>query len=373
MSLLQHVPAWVFWIAPAFLLLITPIVFFHELGHFLVARVFGVKIETFSIGFGREIFGWTDGYGTRWKISILPLGGYVRFLGDADAVGTPDREALSKLSDKERAKSFLMKPVYQRALIAAAGPITNFVLAVVIFSVLFATAGRLVVPARVDVVLPHSAAAAAGIRSGDRIVAVDGETVASYEDLTQILLNDGGRTIAVTLDRNGKSLTVDATPKLTQVTDRFGNKYRIGRLGIETRGGATQVRYGPIGAVKAACEEVGSIVRLTFKSRNQLFAGNTSQLSGVIGIAKLSGQVASESLLDLVGLAALISVSIGLVNLFPIPPLDGGYLLYYACEAVLGRPLGERAQDVGFRIGLAVVFGLMILATWNDLVRLNLF
>lgn len=373
MSFLSHIPSWIAWVVPGFLLMITPIVFFHELGHFLAARLCGVRVETFSIGFGREIFGWMDRHGTRWKISALPLGGYVRFLGDADALGTPDPEALAKLDDKERARSFLGKPVYQRALIAASGPLANFLLAIVIFSALFMTAGRFVIPPRVDRVLPNSAAAAAGIRPGDMIVAVEGDDVASYEQLQQVLLSDGGRTIAVTLVRAGHRLTVDATPRLTDVTDRFGNKYRMGRLGIETKGRATLVRYGPLGAVAAACDEVASIVRMTFRSRDQLFAGNTSQLSGVIGIAKLSGQVASESLLDLIGLAALISVSIGLVNLFPIPPLDGGYLLYYAFEAVLGRPLGERAQDVGFRIGLAVVFGLMILATWNDLVRLNLF
>jgi regulator of sigma E protease len=370
---IHHIPGWLPWVVPAFLLLITPIVFFHELGHFLAARLFGVKVDTFSIGFGREIFGWDDRHGTRWKVSVLPLGGYVRFLGDADAVGTPDRAALEKLSPVERASSFAAKPVWQRAIISAAGPLANFILAVVIFSAIFMTIGRIVIPARVDIVLPGSAAAAAGIRTGDRITAIDGESVSSYEQLQQVLLADGGRTVAVTLDRHGRALTVDATPKVTEITDRFGNKYQVGRLGIEVKGGGIRERFGPIAAVGAGCGEVASILELTFRSRDQLFSGKTGQLSGVIGIAKLSGQVASQNLADLVGLAALISVSIGLVNLFPLPPLDGGFLLYYAFEAMLGRPLGERAQDVGFRIGLAVVFGLMILATWNDLARLNLF
>jgi regulator of sigma E protease len=238
---------------------------------------------------------------------------------------------------------------------------------------MFMTIGRLVVPSRVDAVVPNSAAAAAGIRTGDWIVAIDGQDVSGYEELQQILASDGGRTIPIRLKRSGKLLTLDATPRLTEVTDRFGNKYKIGRLGIETKGGVAPVRYGPIGAVAAAFDEVRIILESTLRSRQQLFAGNTSQLSGVIGIAKLSGQVASESWFGLVSLAALLSVSIGLINLFPIPPLDGGFLLYYAFEAVLGRPLGERAQDFGFRVGLAVVFGLMILATWNDLARLNLF
>lgn len=373
MSAIHQIPSWAPWVIPAFLLLITPIVFFHELGHFLVARFFGVKIETFSIGFGREVFGWTDRHGTRWKISALPLGGYVRFLGDADALGTPDREAVAKLSQDERNHSFVTKPVYQRALIAAAGPVTNFLLATVIFSTMFMTVGRFVIPARVDSVLANSAAAAAGIRAGDRVVAIDGESVSNYEELQQIIASDGGRTVAIRLERKGRIFTVDATPKLTEVTDRFGNKYKIGRLGIQTLGAVSPVHYGPVGAVVAACDEIRIILQSTLRARDQLFAGNTSQLSGVIGIAKLSGQVASESWVGLVGLAALISVSIGFINLFPIPPLDGGLLLYYAFEALLGRPLGERAQDLGFRVGLAVVFGLMILATWNDLARLNLF
>jgi regulator of sigma E protease len=332
-----------------------------------------VRVETFSIGFGREVFGWTDRHGTRWKISALPLGGYVRFLGDADGLGTPDREAVSKLSPDERSHSFLNKPVYQRALVAAAGPVANFLLAIVIFAAMFMTIGRFVVPARVDSVLPNSAASAVGIRAGDRVVAIDGESVSSYEELQQIVAADGGRTIAVTLDRKARILTVNATPKLKDVTDRFGNKYKIGQLGIQRQGVVSPIRYGPIGAVAAACDEIRIILQSTLRAREQLFAGNTSQLSGVIGIAKLSGQVASESLVGLVGLAALISVSIGFINLFPIPPLDGGLLLYYAFEALLGRPLGERAQDLGFRVGLAVVFGLMVLATWNDLARLNLF
>ncbi len=371
--MLHELPGWAPWVLPAFVLLITPIVFFHELGHFLVARAFGVKVDTFSIGFGRELVGWTDKKGTRWKISALPLGGYVRFLGDADAVGTPDPEALAKLSKEERALTFPEKPVYQRALISVAGPLANFVLAILIFTVMFMTIGRLVIPARVDTVLPHSAAQVAGIRAGDVILAIDGENISGYEELQQILAADGGRTIPIRLERSGKILTVSATPRLTDVSDRFGNKYKIGRLGIETKSAVSPVRYGPVGAVGAAFDEVRIILQSTLRAREQLFAGNTSQLSGVVGIAKLSGQVASESLFGLVTLAALLSVSIGLINLFPIPPLDGGFLLYYAFEAVLGRPLGERAQDFGFRVGLAVVFGLMILATWNDLARLNLF
>jgi regulator of sigma E protease len=373
LSVFHDIPSWAPWVLPAFLLLITPIVFFHELGHFAVARFFGVKIETFSIGFGREIFGWTDKHGTRWKFSLLPLGGYVRFLGDADAVGTPDHQAIAKLPPSDRAHTFPTKPVYQRALIAVAGPLANFILAIVIFAATFMVMGRFVVPTRVDKVTSHSAAEAAGIHKGDIIVAVDGERVSNYGELQTILFQDGGRAISIVLERDHKQLTVDATPKLIDFTDRFGNRYKIGRLGIETDGRGVVIHYGPVGAVMAACDEIRVIIQSSLRAREQLFEGNTSQLSGIVGIAKISGQVASESWFELIGLAALLSVSIGFINLFPIPPLDGGLLLYYAFEAVLGRPLGERAQDFGFRVGLAVVFGLMILATWNDLARLNLF
>jgi regulator of sigma E protease len=363
------IPAWAPWVLPAFLLLITPIVFFHELGHFSVARLFGFRIETFSIGFGREIVGWTDRHGTRWKISWLPIGGYVKFFGDADAAGTPDREGLQRMTPAERSQAFQSRPLYQRALVVLAGPVANFVLAIAIFAVMYMTLGRPLLPPRIDLVQPNSAAAAAGLRAGDLVKAIDGTRIDSYEELSQIVMADGGRTIPIVVLRSGGEKTLSVTPRLTVAVDRFGNKVTIGRLGILSKGVITAVRYGPIGAVAAACDEVRIILESTFRARVQLFSGNTSMLSGPIGIAKLAGQVASESWLELIGFAALISVSVGLINLFPIPLLDGGHLLYYACEAVLGRPLGERAQEVGFRVGLAVVLSLMILATWNDVVR----
>ena len=365
------------WVYP-FVIMITPIVFFHELGHFAVARYFGVKVEMFSIGFGPEIAGWTDKKGTRWKLSWIPLGGYVKFFGDLDAASQPDREKLQTISPAERAAAFPFKPLYQRALVVAAGPVANFVLAVVIFTLLFMAVGQLVTPPVVGQVTKGSAAAAAGVHPGDVIRAIDAQPVASFQDMQRIVSLNSGDPLAIALDRKGAMLTVRATPRLTAVKDRFGNSYRIALLGISALSDpkATRVVHpGPLAAVGQAFGEVGYVLETVLNYRVQLIRGtaDASQLSGPVGIFKMSHDVASVSLIALVNLAALISVSIGLVNLFPIPILDGGHLLYYGCEAVMGRPLSAKAQDIGFRLGLAVMLGLMLFATWNDLVRLNLF
>ncbi|HEX3674092.1 MAG TPA: RIP metalloprotease RseP [Rhizomicrobium sp.] len=372
----MHIFGFLSWIWP-FLLLITPIVFFHELGHFSVARLFGVRIEMFSIGFGPEIFGWTDKKGTRWKISWLPLGGYVKFFGDMDASSKPDQEKIDRASPADSAVMFQKKPLYQRALIVAAGPFANFVLAVVVFAGLFMAMGNAITPAVVDKVTPGSPAAAAGILPGDSIRAIDGKPVTGFDDVLKMVTLDTGDPLAITLQRKTASLVVHATPRLTAVKDRFGNKYNQALLGIQVLNPKNpQIIYpGPIQAVGQAFGQVGYIVKTVLNYRMQLMRGqaDASQLAGPVGIVKMSHDIASIGLIALVSLAALISVSIGLVNLFPIPVLDGGHLLYYACEAVLGRPLSAKAQDIGFRLGLAFMLGLMIFATWNDLVRLNLF
>ena len=370
---IQGFLSWSVYGIPAFLFLITVVVFFHELGHFSVARLFGVRVETFSIGFGRALYSWKDRKGTLWKISWVPLGGFVKFFGDADGASTPDREAAARMSDADRRVAFPFKPLWQRALIVVAGPVANFILALVILTVFFMAVGRVLTTANVTDVAPNSAAQAAGIRAGDLIVSIDGETISGYEEIQQIVSVSAGIRLSIVVKRSGHLMTLYVTPRETEISDPFKNKIKVGQLGIMNRTPRTLVRLGPIAAVGAAISEVRDIVAVTFRAREQIFKGNSSQLSGPLGIAKLSGQVASVSFLALIQLAALLSVSIGLVNLFPIPLLDGGHLLYYACEGVLGRPLGERAQDVGFRLGLAVVLGIFILATWNDLVRLNLF
>jgi regulator of sigma E protease len=359
-----------------FLLMITPIVFFHELGHFLVARACGVRIETFSIGFGPAIVSWHDRLGTRWKIAWIPLGGYVKFFGDENAASVPDHDRLENLSANERQVAFPLKPLYQRALIVAGGPAANFVLAIVIMTVFLMAFGAEVAAPLIGKVEPNSAAAAAGFKAGDTILSVNGAAIGTFGDIRSYVWDKAGETLSVQIRRDGKPMLIEATPRLTRV-DLPGGPQKIGILGLDppSRDQWKHVGYGFFPALGEACIETWSIVTTTFDQLGHVFTagGKSNQLSGVIGIAKLSGDIAAVSWLSLFQLAALISVSIGLVNLFPIPILDGGHLLYYGFEAALGRPLGARAQDVGFRLGLAVMLGLMLLAAWNDIVRLNLF
>lgn len=360
-----------------FLAMITPIIFFHELGHFLAARACGVRVDTFSIGFGPAITSWHDRAGTRWKIAWIPLGGYVKFFGDDNAASVPDRERLELMSEKERNVAFPLKPLYQRALIVAAGPVANFILAIVILAAFLMVFGNYVAVPVVSRVVPGSAAAAAGFHAGDTIVSINGNRIETFDQIRGLVWDHAGEKLSVQVRRGSSTLVLHATPRLT-LENMPGGAQQVGLLGID---GPTspnqwkQVRFGPIAATTEACDETWSIIVTTLDHLWRVVAGSQkpTELSGVIGIAKLSGDVAAVSYLSLFRLAALISISIGLLNLFPIPILDGGHLLYYGFEAVLGRPLGAKAQDMGFRLGLAVMLGLMLLAAWNDLVRLNLF
>ena len=360
-----------------FLLMITPIVFFHELGHFLAGRACGVRIDTFSIGFGPAIVSWRDRHGTQWKIASIPLGGYVKFFGDDNAASTPDRQKLADLSPAERRVAFPLKPLWQRAIIVAAGPVANFVLAIVIMAGFLMAFGAYVASPLIGGVVPGSAAAQAGLRAGDVVLSVDGTAIQTFDEIRSFVMDQPGEPMTVRVRRAEKVISVSVTPRLTW-ENLPGGRQKVGVLGIT---GPTSVKdwkhltYGPLTAIGEACNETWSIVSTTFEHLWRMLTGGNkaNELSGVIGIAKLSGDVAAISYLSLFRLAALISISIGLVNLFPIPILDGGHLLYYGFEAVLGRPLGAKAQDLGFRLGLAVMVCLMLLAAWNDLVRLNLF
>ncbi len=363
---------------PAFLFVITTVVFFHELGHFLIARACGVKVEIFSICFGREIVGWTDKHGTRWKIGWLPLGGYVKFLGDANAASVPDRGETENLSDEQRKVAFPLKPLYQRAMVVAAGPFANFLLAVVIFFFTFLMFGRQTIAPRIDSIMPDSPAASAGFESGDIVQSIDGKKISAFDDLQRIVALSDGSEMAVTVERGGKLLTFHVAPRMTEAPDRLGGTERMMLLGLQNVTRPGDIRFeklGPVSALGAALDQTWFLIRATLTNARQMIVGRSdpSQVRGPVGIAQVSREVASIGFLSLVNLAAILSVSLGLINLFPIPLLDGGHLLYYACEAVLGRPLGERAQEVGFRLGLVLVLGLMILATWNDIVRLDLF
>ena len=362
---------------PAFLFVITLVVFFHELGHFLVARFFGVKVDVFSVGFGKEIFGFHDRHGTRWKLSWLPIGGYVKFAGDADAASKPDTEAASRMTAQERAGALMFKPVAQRAAVAAAGPFANFVLAIVLLTGLYMYSGHAVIAPVIGQVTTGSPAADAGIRPGDLVTRIDRTAITDFQQLPEIISISGGETLAIGQKRAGKDLTVQVTPRLLKTKDVLGNVGSQMVIGVrpDPRAPITRLQYTPLQAGSAALVETWTIIKTTLLGIGQMITGHASadQLRGPVGIANMTRQVADFGFLPLLNLVAILSVSIGLANLFPIPLLDGGHLLYYAVEAVLGRPLGERAQDVGFRLGLVLVLGLMLLTTWNDLVRLNLF
>jgi regulator of sigma E protease len=365
---------WILHNVVPFVLLITPIVFFHELGHFLVARWFGVKVETFSIGFGPAIVSWRDSRDTRWKISWIPLGGYVKFFGDLNAASMPDEEQLKNIDVRDRSVAFPFKPVHQRALIVAAGPVANFILAIAIFTAFLLVFGSEVIAPVVGNVVHGSAAEAAGIHKGDVIDSVAGRHIQSFDDIRELVWDRAGQNLTIDVYRGKSLLHLHVTPRATTVKER-GITQRLGLLGINGPTSASQithVTYGPAGAVVEACRRTWSVVANTFDFlfHRYTFQTGADQLMGPLGVAQVSAQVASVSYLWLVQLAALISISLGVVNLFPIPVLDGGHLLYYGCEALLGRPLGARAQDVGFRLGLAFMLGFFLFATWNDVTRL---
>jgi len=359
-----------------FVFVLTVIVFFHELGHFLVARWCGVGIEAFSVGFGREIFGWTDRRGTRWKIGWLPLGGYVKFEGDANAASLPSAEA-RRQHGKASPGDFHGKAVWQRALVVVAGPAANFILSIVIFAAAFAIIGAPISEPKVDQVMAGSAAEEAGFKPGDIILDIDGRQIKTFGDVQKIISDSADVALTVTVDRSGSRLALQVTPTRTEVDDGLGGKIPIGRLGI-SRTDTSDFRYerqSPVEAVSMAVTETNDTALRLLGYLHGIVTGRQSadQLAGPIGIARITKEVAAVSISGLVQLVAVLSISIGLINLFPIPMLDGGHLLYYAIEAVRGKPLGQAAQEMGFKLGLFVVLALMLVATFNDLSRFNLF
>ena len=359
-------------VALPFLFVLTVVVFFHELGHFMVARWCGVNVTTFSIGFGKEIYSFFDRHGTRWRIAWIPLGGYVKFMDDDNAASKPSTETLKEMTPEQRAGAFHSKPLWQRAAVVAAGPIANFLLAIVIFSIWFFMFGVRILDPKVDVVLPDSAAAVAGFVSGDLIVAIDGDKITSFEEVKRKVLTSGGRLMQFEVDRSQQRLTLAVTPELKVQKDIGGDEiktYLIGIRPVVTPGAMTILQPGVFESVGLACERTWAIITMTLTYLSDVIIGRqpADQLGGPVRIADLAGKVAEQSTWDVIFLTAFISVSVGLINLFPIPLLDGGHLLFYGIEAVRRRPLSERSQEIGFRIGMAVVLGLMIFATFNDL------
>jgi len=358
-----------------FLFVLTIVVFFHELGHFLMARWCGIKVLVFSIGFGPEIAGFNDRYGTRWKISAVPLGGYVKFFGDENAASVPDQAAAVVMTEAEKKDSFIFQPVGARAAVVAAGPIANFLLAIGIFAGIFMTVGKQTTSARVDAVQSGSAAEAASFKPGDLVLTINGEKIESFSDMQRIVSISAGALLAIEVERGDTQVTLRAIPQLKEVKDNFGNVHRLGVLGISRSmapGDIKTEKVAPLRAIVMGAQETWFVVDRTLSYITGVFTGREAadQLGGPIRIAQVSGQVATAGFAPLIHLTAVLSISIGLLNLFPIPLLDGGHLLFYAIETIRGRPLSERAQELGFRIGLAIVLMLMIFATFNDILHL---
>jgi regulator of sigma E protease len=359
-----------------FLFVLTVVVFFHELGHFIVARWCKVTVRVFSLGFGREIFGFDDKKGTRWRLSWIPLGGYVKFLGDENAASVPDQEAMKEMTKEERSGSFHNKTLGQRAAVVAAGPIANFLLAIVIFAFMFTFIGQRQTLPIVDAVSAESAAEQAGFKAGDLVLSIDGEPIESFGEMQRIVSTSADQLLNITVKRSGAELVLKATPRKKETKDVFGNVIRRGLLGIKRSASADDwvlKKHDPLTSVWMGTKETYFVITRTLSYLYEVVTGKekADQLGGPIRIAQVSGQVASAGFLALMNLAAILSVSIGLINLFPIPMLDGGHLLFYAIEGIRGKPLSERTQEIGFRIGLALVLMLMIFATWNDLIHLK--
>ncbi|MEC9206836.1 MAG: RIP metalloprotease RseP [Pseudomonadota bacterium] len=359
-----------------FLVVLTVLVFVHEMGHYVAARVCGIRVEVFSIGFGREIFGWTDRAGTRWRLSWIPFGGYVKMFGEMLAVKREENKTASSASmtREEEAVAFNTKSVGQRAFVVAAGPAANFLLAIVILSGMFMSVGQQFTPADVGTVIPGKAADRAGFKPGDIILGIDGSRIQRFEQLAQTVRLYPGVPLEFTVSRDGIELTLVATPDVIEEEGRFGFQ-RYGQLGISRTGLDREfIIHGPVTAIWRATEETYVLASSILAALGQIISGTrtTKEIGGPIRIAQMSGDVWAAGLVSLLMFATVLSINLGLINLFPVPMLDGGHLMFYAIEALRGRPLGERAQENGMKIGLTMVLGLMVFATWNDLVQLRI-
>ena len=376
----MNLPLWIYYVL-GFPLLLGPLVTIHELGHYLVGRWFGVHAEAFSVGFGREIWGFTDKRGTRWKLSALPLGGYVQFKGDMNPASIPDPDAAARASAEERAGSFHHAALWKRALIVFAGPATNILLTLAIFAGFFTLYGK-PVPAdaaeqlTVAEFAEISPARAAGIEVGDRIVAIEGERMEDFRDVQDSIMLYPGRTLDVTVERDGAERIFEVPVRSVEMEDRFGIVSKVGLIGIAS--GAASFDFepqGPIAALGLAVDHSLGIVDMMVTGIGQIFTGERSvqELGGPVKIAKFSGEQLSLGAMAFINFAALISLNLAFINLLPIPALDGGHLAFYAAEAVRRKPVGPRGTEVAYRAGVALVLMLMVFVTINDLVSLPIF
>ncbi len=355
-----------------FLFVLTVVVFVHEMGHYLIGRLCGIGVNAFSIGFGPELIGFTDRHGTRWKLSAVPLGGYVKFVGDMSATSQPDTEEMETLSETDRARAFHLQPVWKRAATVVAGPLFNFLLTIVVFAVMFAAYGRFVSEPVVSEVRAESPADAAGFLPGDRFVSVDGSKVETFADVQRLVSGRAGDELTFVMLREGEEVLLRATPESTEQTDALGNTIKVGIIGVVSSAEAGQpraVEYGPLEAVGEAVTETGYIIVRTGQFLKRFVAGREDrcQLGGPVRIADMAGKAASKGFEWLIQLVALLSVGIGVLNLLPIPPLDGGHLVFYAVEAATGRPVSERVTEAVYRVGLLLVLVFMGFVFWNDI------
>lgn len=358
--------------AVPFLITISIVVFVHEFGHYWVARRCGVKVETFSIGFGRELFGWTDKHGTRWKVALLPLGGYVKMYGDSSEASTPDA-SVHVMTEEQKKVAFFHQSVDKRMAIVFAGPAVNYIFAVLVLAALFVFQGQPYTLPVVGEVLEDSAAARGGIVKGDKVLSIDGAKVARFEDIKRMIALNDGVPVALEIERNGARQSLSITPEVKVVKDRFGGEHKAGRLGVSSDTAHIYKQLPPHVAVWQALVETKNVTSDTLKAIGQIVMGTrgAEELGGPLRIAEMSGRVAQDGAIALIWFMAMISINLGLINLFPVPLLDGGHLLFYVAERLRGRPLHERVQEVGARVGLAMVLSLMVFATWNDLVHLK--
>ncbi len=357
--------------ALSFIIILSVIVFIHEFGHYLAARLCGVKIDAFSIGFGKELFGWTDRSGTRWKVSLAPLGGYVQMHGDATEASTPDAEKLEEMPEAERKISFHYKKLWQKAIIVAAGPFANFLLAIVIFSSLIYTNGLSTTEPVIGEVMAESAAEAAGLQPNDRILTINRKKVASFNDISTKIATNLGEPIDITLLRDGETEKVTLTPRMEDFEDALGNKGKRPLIGISTKK-ITSQDVNLFEAIGESIKRTYNMIEMSLAYLGQIITGDRSakELKGPLGIAELSGKAASKDFSTIIWFMALLSVNLGFVNILPIPPLDGGHLLFYALEGAQGRPVAEKFQEWGYKVGFAFIAGLMLFTIYNDIVQL---
>ncbi|NKB45958.1 MAG: RIP metalloprotease RseP [Alphaproteobacteria bacterium] len=362
-----------------FIIALSVVVFVHELGHFLVARWNKVRCDSFSIGFGPELVGFTDRHGTRWKFSLIPLGGYVKMFGEADIAnpGSEDNEEEEdverEMTPEEKAISFKYKTLGQRSAIVFAGPAVNFLFAILVFFVMFMSVGRPVTEPIIGSVVEDSAASEAGLTAGDRILAIDGNTISRFEDLQRVVPLGNGAPMRLTVQRDENVIDIVAVPRVVDETDAFGNPQKRALLGVSSSGETRMmVRHNPVSALGLAVSQTYIVVEGTFVAVGQIISGErgTEDLGGPIRIAKFSGQAAKSGFANFVIFMAILSINLGIINLFPVPLLDGGHLLFYAIEALRGRPLSDQAQEWGLRFGLVLVLSLMVFVTWNDILQL---